>query len=92
MITKFKATTYTYKITKCEFDRETKARLHKKAELYGNCQTVTVAKISHQISYFDDFESAKEWLLKQTKQEVEQARYRLKICNDNYGNVKGLKL
>lgn len=85
MITKYKATTYTYKITKCEFERETKSRL------YVQGHQGYTPKTSHQISYFDDFESAKEWLLKQTKQEVEQARYRLQICNSNYGNVKGLK-
>jgi len=85
MITKFKASTYTYTITKCVFDRETKTRL------YANFFVGYITKKSNQISYFDDFESAKEWLLQQTKQEVEQAKYRLKICNDNYGNVKGLK-
>jgi hypothetical protein len=85
MITKYNASTYTYKITKCEFDRETKATL------FSRTAPLKVSKKSHQISYFDDFESAKEWLLQQTKQEVEQARYRLQICNSNYGNVKGLK-
>jgi hypothetical protein len=85
MITKYKASAYTYTITKCEFDRETKSRL------YAQGHQGYTPKTSHQISYFDNFESAKEWLLKQTKQEVEQAKYRLDIAKNNYADVKGLK-
>ena len=85
MITKFKASTYTYTITRCVFYRETKSTL------FSRTAPLKVSKVAHQISYFDDFESAKEWLLQQTKQEVEQAKYRLDIVKNNYADVKELK-
>lgn len=48
-------------------------------------------KFTEYFSYFDDFESAREHLLKEAEKELSRARRILESAQGVYGNVNGLK-
>jgi predicted DNA binding CopG/RHH family protein len=43
-------------------------------------------------NYFDDFDSAKSFLVDQAEQKVKDIRARLEVANGDLGRIKGIKL
>ncbi len=86
---KYKAVTWnSIPISQVEIERETDKTVWYKS---SSGRLIQDRKIIDSIGYFDTWEEAKEFLLREADIKVQRARRDLEIYNAQYGNVKGLK-
>ena len=74
-----------------EIERETEKTIHFYIESYGTKTLRMEHKHTIRTYWFGTWREAHNWLLDRARGKVENARAQLKIANDLFGNVKGMR-